>query len=86
MELVATGLAFPEGPIAVLGGDVLVAEIQNGDLTRVSPSGNKTVMAQCGGGPNGAALGPDGLSGVDQGDVAGDAGAREIEKRTLTRP
>jgi gluconolactonase len=60
MELVATGLAFPEGPIAVPGGDVLVAEIQNGNLTRISASGDKTVIAHCGGGPNGAALGPDG--------------------------
>jgi gluconolactonase len=60
MELVATGLAFPEGPIAVLGGDVLVAEIQSGDLTRISSSGDRAVIAHCGGGPNGAALGPDG--------------------------
>jgi gluconolactonase len=60
MDLMATGLAFPEGPIALPGGDVLVGEIQNGDLTRISPSGDKTVVAHCGGGPNGAALGPDG--------------------------
>lgn len=60
MELVAGGLEFPEGPIAVPGGDVLVGEIKSGDLSRVSPSGEKTVVAHCGGGPNGAAIGPDG--------------------------
>ncbi len=60
MELVTTGLAFPEGPIGLPGGEVLVGEIQTGNVTRVSPSGEKTVIAHCGGGPNGAAIGPDG--------------------------
>jgi gluconolactonase len=60
MDVFATGLVFPEGPIAVPGGDVLACEIQSGDLVRVSSSGEKTVVAHCGGGPNGAAIGPDG--------------------------
>ena len=57
---VASGLRFPEGPIAMADGSVLVVEIQSGALTRVSPDGEKAVVADCGGGPNGAAVGPDG--------------------------
>jgi gluconolactonase len=41
-------------------GSVLVVEIEGGNLTRVSPDGTRTVVGQCGGGPNGAAIGPDG--------------------------
>ena len=57
---VTTGLRFPEGPIALSDGDVLLVEIARGTLTRVTPSGSKTVVAHLGGGPNGAAIGPDG--------------------------
>ena len=57
---VTTGLEFPEGPVALPDGDVLVVEVQGGRLTRVAPSGDKRVVAELGGGPNGAALGPDG--------------------------
>jgi gluconolactonase len=60
VEIVATGLQFPEGPIAMSDGSVLLVEIRRGTLTRVAPDGGKTVVAQTGGGPNGAALGPDG--------------------------
>jgi gluconolactonase len=41
-------------------GSVLVVEIEGGNLTRVSPDGTRTVVGRCGGGPNGAAIGPDG--------------------------
>lgn len=57
---VTTGLRFPEGPVALPGGDVLVVEIARGTLTRVGPGGGKTIVAELGGGPNGAAIGPDG--------------------------
>jgi gluconolactonase len=60
MRTVTTGLAFPEGPIALPSGDVLVVEIRRGTLTRVAPDGSTTVVAELGGGPNGAAIGPDG--------------------------
>jgi gluconolactonase len=59
-QTIATGLLFPEGPIALPNGDVLVVEILAGQLTRIAPDGNKTVVAKTGGGPNGAAIGPDG--------------------------
>lgn len=58
--VVAEGLKFPEGPIAMPGGDVLLVEIARGTLSRVAPNGRVSVVAQLGGGPNGAALGPDG--------------------------
>ena len=46
---VTSGLQFPEGPIALPDGDVLLVEIARGSLTRVSPNGDKTIVAQLGG-------------------------------------
>ncbi len=60
MLTMAEGLLFPEGPIALADGTVLVVEIARGTLTRVTPDGEVDVVADCGGGPNGAAIGPDG--------------------------
>ncbi len=60
LTLVADGLMFPEGPIALPDGDVLLVEIAAGRLTRVAPDGTKRIVATPGGGPNGAAIGPDG--------------------------
>lgn len=57
---IASGLQFPEGPIAMSDGSVLVVEIKRGTLSRVSPDGKVSVVAETGGGPNGAAIGPDG--------------------------
>lgn len=59
-RVITAGLEVPEGPVALVDGDVLVAEIKGGRLTRVSANGTTTVVAELGGGPNGAALGPDG--------------------------
>ena len=56
----ATGLQFPEGPIAMDDGSVLLVEIARGTLSRVTPDGRIHVVADLGGGPNGAAIGPDG--------------------------
>lgn len=60
IELVAEGLQFPEGPMAMADGSVILTEIEGGRLTRVTPDGKKTTVAETGGGPNGAAIGPDG--------------------------
>ncbi|HYW91581.1 MAG TPA: SMP-30/gluconolactonase/LRE family protein [Gammaproteobacteria bacterium] len=57
---VASGLLFPEGPIAMPDGSVIVVEIARGTLTRIQPDGSKEIVAETGGGPNGAAVGPDG--------------------------
>ncbi len=56
----ATGLRFPEGPVALPDGSVVLVEIAAGCITRVWPDGRKTVVATPGGGPNGLAMGPDG--------------------------
>jgi gluconolactonase len=60
IRTLAEGLEFPEGPVALGDGSVVVVEIAAGRLTRVMPGGAKTVAALPGGGPNGAAIGPDG--------------------------
>ncbi|MCE9521840.1 MAG: SMP-30/gluconolactonase/LRE family protein [Alphaproteobacteria bacterium] len=57
---IASGLKFPEGPIAMADGSVILVEIARGTLTRVWGGGKSEVIATLGGGPNGAALGPDG--------------------------
>lgn len=59
-RLIAEDLAFPEGPVALDDGGLLVVEIARGTLTRIAPDGRATVVARPGGGPNGAAFGPDG--------------------------
>ncbi|WP_254305824.1 SMP-30/gluconolactonase/LRE family protein [Sphingopyxis sp. BSNA05] len=60
MEIVTEGLRFPEGPIAMPDGSVILVEIEAQQLTRVLPDGTKQLVAKTGGGPNGAAMGPDG--------------------------
>jgi gluconolactonase len=57
---ITSGLRFPEGPIAMPDGSVLVVEIERRTLTRVLSDGTKEVVAAPGGGPNGAAIGLDG--------------------------
>ena len=60
IRTLATGLRFPEGPIALDDGGVLLVEIARGTLTKVTAEGKVEVVAEIGGGPNGAAVGPDG--------------------------
>ena len=60
IDVVAEDLQFPEGPVAMADGSVLLVEIRRQTLTRVLPNGAKEIVAQLGGGPNGAAVGPDG--------------------------
>ncbi|MBW0105763.1 SMP-30/gluconolactonase/LRE family protein [Pseudonocardia sp. KRD291] len=59
---VTRGLRFPEGPVAMADGSVLLVEIRRGTLSRVHPDGRTEVVAETGGGPNGAAIGPDGAA------------------------
>jgi gluconolactonase len=59
-EVVTDGLQFPEGPIAMADGSVLLVEIRRKTLTRVTPDGRQHIVAEFEGGPNGAAIGPDG--------------------------
>jgi gluconolactonase len=57
---ITSGLEFPEGPVWLPDGSVLVAELRGQRVTRVAPDGTKTTVAEPGGSPNGLALGPDG--------------------------
>jgi gluconolactonase len=59
MQILAENLQFPEGPIAMPDGSVILVEIKRQTLTRVW-KGKTEVIAHLGGGPNGAAFGPDG--------------------------
>jgi len=60
IQLVTEGLEFPEGPIAMNDGTIILTEIKGQRLTRVHPDGRKETVVDTGGGPNGAAIGPDG--------------------------
>ena len=60
IQLVTEGLEFPEGPIAMADGSIILTEIKGQRLTRVTPDGKKETLVETGGGPNGAAVGPDG--------------------------
>jgi len=60
MDIVAAGLQFPEGPVALPDGSVVLVEIARGTVTKVAADGTVSVLAEPGGGPNGLAVGPDG--------------------------
>ncbi|HEY0182737.1 MAG TPA: SMP-30/gluconolactonase/LRE family protein [Rhodopila sp.] len=60
LRVIATGLRFPEGPVAMRDGSVALVEIERQTVTRVYPDGRTEVIAHTGGGPNGLAVGPDG--------------------------
>ncbi|HEY6024624.1 MAG TPA: SMP-30/gluconolactonase/LRE family protein, partial [Pseudolabrys sp.] len=57
---VATGLKFPEGPVAMDDGSVIVVEIASKKITRIKKDGKTQTVAKVEGGPNGLAIGPDG--------------------------
>ncbi len=80
LTVLATGLRFPEGPIAMADGSVLLVEIARGTLSRVA-DGEVSVVAELGGGPNGAAIGPDGAC-----YVCNNGGFRWIETRNRIFP
>jgi gluconolactonase len=60
IELVCEGLEFPEGPIAMADGSVVLTEIKGQRISRITPDGKRETVVETGGGPNGAAIGPDG--------------------------
>ncbi|HQT75542.1 MAG TPA: SMP-30/gluconolactonase/LRE family protein [Rhodopila sp.] len=59
-RVIATGLRFPEGPVAMKDGSIVLVEIERQTITRVFPDGRTEIVAHTGGGPNGLAIGPDG--------------------------
>jgi gluconolactonase len=57
---VTDGLLFPEGPVAMPDGTVILTEMFGAGLTRVHPDGRKETFAEIAGGCNGLAVGPGG--------------------------
>ena len=57
---IASGFEFPEGPVWMPDGSILVAELRGRRVTRVRPDRSKETVAEPGGSPNGLAIGPDG--------------------------
>lgn len=60
IDIIADGLQFPEGPAIMPDGSIILVEIKGERLTRIFADGSKETIAELPGGPNGAALGPDG--------------------------
>jgi gluconolactonase len=60
ITIVAEGLGFAEGPVMMPNNDIVTVDVRGGRLMRTSPDGSTRVLATPGGGPNGAAIGPDG--------------------------
>ncbi|MEO9189762.1 MAG: SMP-30/gluconolactonase/LRE family protein [Acetobacteraceae bacterium] len=60
VRIMAENLGFPEGPVAMADGSVVLTEIAGGRVTRVTANGAVSVVSAIGGGPNGLATGPDG--------------------------
>jgi gluconolactonase len=60
LRSVAEGLRFPEGPVFMKDGSIVVVEIERRTVTRIARDGTKSVLSQHSGGPNGLAVGPDG--------------------------
>ena len=55
---ILSGLQFPEGPVAMPDGSIILVEIARETPSRITPDGRVEVIANIPGGPNGAALGP----------------------------
>lgn len=60
MRTIASGLLFPEGPVAMPDGSFYLVEIARRTVSRIAPDGTVSVVASPGGGPNGLAVGKDG--------------------------
>lgn len=62
-EIVAEGLKFPEGPIYTKDGSIIFVEVDGQTIKKLPPGKNQKVevLAELPGGPNGLAVGPDGL-------------------------
>ncbi|MEO7762504.1 MAG: SMP-30/gluconolactonase/LRE family protein [Casimicrobiaceae bacterium] len=81
MDIIATGLQFPEGPVAMADGSIILVEIARETLSRVTADGRVEVIANMPGGPNGAALGPGGKM-----YICNNGGFAWIRDRGTTRP
>ncbi len=71
-------MAFPEEPIAVADGSLILTAVRRGVRTQVTHDGKVAIIAETDGGPNGEVVGPDGaiyvtnnggLTWLDRGDL-----------------
>ena len=61
MKTWATGLVFPEGPVLMPDGSVLLSELLGNRVVQIWEDGTKKVIAEPAGMPNGLAFGSDGF-------------------------
>ena len=80
VKILASGFGFPEGPVVMPDGAVILTEIRNGRCSRVTPDGKSSVFSECGGGPNGLAIGPDGAL-----YLCNNGGARYVEGTSMSQ-
>jgi sugar lactone lactonase YvrE len=80
VKILASGFGFPEGPVVMPDGSVILTEIRNGRCSRVTADGKSSVFSECGGGPNGLAIGPDGAL-----YLCNNGGARYVEGTSMSR-
>src|SRR5512133_3753865 len=80
VTILATGFGLPEGPIVCPDGSMLLTEIRNQQLSRVTPGGKARVFSRCGGGPNGLAIGPDGAL-----YLCNNGGSRYVEGTSMSQ-
>ncbi|GLS36699.1 hypothetical protein GCM10010869_22900 [Mesorhizobium tianshanense] len=59
MRTVTDKLVYPEGPIWMTDGSIILVDIADQSLKRVQTDGTVETIATVAGGPNGAAMGPD---------------------------
>jgi gluconolactonase len=78
VKILATGLGFPEGPVAMPDGSVILTEIRNRRCSRVTPDGKVSVFSDAGGGPNGLAVAPDGSL-----ILCNNGGSRYVEGKSM---
>lgn len=81
MRILAEGLKFPEGPVALADGSVLFVELARGTLSLAWGEGKTEVVADLGGSPNGVAIGPDGRC-----YVCNNGGVKFVEADGKLRP
>ena len=78
ITVLAEGLRFPEGPVVLNDGSVVVSEMAAGRLTRIA-DGTSTSYAELGGGPNGIVVRGDHLVVCQNGGSSWGVGAWPID-------
>ena len=88
LRVIASGLRFPEAPIALPDGSFLVGDLEPRRVARVSADGKLSTVAKIDGAPNGMAIGPDGLCYVaNNGGIAfTDPGDGTVRVARVSRP